>query len=303
VHPFDELPQVVDPPGGFVQNSNSPPWSYTLPLVPELDPDAYPPYMSIRFLGWRERRGLRMILENPRMSLDDLVRLKYSTRMELADRVLPELIEAARQSDNPLARQAAEVLDGWDRAAEPDSRGTLLFVAWVLALPLQPGADPLAALFRVPADLADPLNTPRDLANPAVAVQALAAAAAQVQSVTGRLDVPWGDVARLARGAVDLPANGFIGDPFGAFRVLFMQPQQLLSGRPVAAIGGDTFIAAVEFGTPTRARVLLTYGNSTQRTSPHYGDQLVLSAHGELRPAWRTRAEIEAHLEDRTILR
>ena len=36
--------------------------------------------------------------------------------------------------------------------------------------------------------------------------------------------------------------------------------------------------------------------------SPHNGDQLKLAARKELRPVWRTRAEIEAHLESRTVL-
>jgi acyl-homoserine-lactone acylase len=57
-------------------------------------------------------------------------------------------------------------------------------------------------------------------------------------------------------------------------------------------------VAEVEFGPrrPT-ARVLLTYGNATQPGSPHVGDQLVLVARQEMRPAWRTREELQGHLE------
>ena len=47
----------------------------------------------------------------------------------------------------------------------------------------------------------------------------------------------------------------------------------------------------------------MTYGNASQPNSPHLGDQLQLAARGELRPAWRTRADIEAHLEMRTEVR
>ena len=46
----------------------------------------------------------------------------------------------------------------------------------------------------------------------------------------------------------------------------------------------------------------MTYGNASQPGSPHVGDQLPLAARGELRPAWRTRAEIEANLETRDVL-
>ena len=41
IHPYEELPLVIDPPGGWVQNSNSAPWYTTYPL--QLDPDAFPP--------------------------------------------------------------------------------------------------------------------------------------------------------------------------------------------------------------------------------------------------------------------
>ena len=231
VHAFEELPQVSDPPGGYVQNSNSPPWSFTFPRVPALDPSVYPPYLAPQNVGWRERRAIRMIEEARSMSLEDLVRLKYSTRMELADRVLPELIPVARQSQSVLVRQAADVLANWDRGADAGSRGALLFFTWVFALgPLQEST--IAGLFRVPEDPANPLGTPSGLANPAAAVGALEAAAQQLQARFGRLDVPWGDVARLRRGSIDLPANGFLGDPFGVFRVLVPDPAVLLAGQP-----------------------------------------------------------------------
>jgi acyl-homoserine-lactone acylase len=88
IHPYEDLPRVVDPPGGWVQNSNSPPWYTTYP--PVLDPHRFPAYMAPQFLHLRERRGIRMLQEHPRLSLDQLIQLKYSTRMELADRVLDE---------------------------------------------------------------------------------------------------------------------------------------------------------------------------------------------------------------------
>jgi acyl-homoserine-lactone acylase len=74
------------------------------------------------------------------------------------------------------------------------------------------------------------------------------------------------------------------------------------AGHPVPAVGGDTFIAVVEFAEPVRAAVLLTYGNASQPGSPHVGDQLDLYARDELRPAWLTRGEIEANLEAREVL-
>ena len=53
---------------------------------------------------------------------------------------------------------------------------------------------------------------------------------------------------------------------------------------------------------PIRAQTLLMYGNASQPGSPHIGDQLELSARKEMRPVWRMRVEVEAHLESREVL-
>ncbi len=47
--------------------------------------------------------------------------------------------------------------------------------------------------------------------------------------------------------------------------------------------------------------MLLSYGNASQPGSPHAGDQLELVSQEKLRPAWRTRAEVEANLELRSL--
>ena len=59
------------------------------------------------------------------------------------------------------------------------------------------------------------------------------------------------------------------------------------------------YVAAIEFTSPLRARTLVGPGNASRAGSPHRADQLPLYARKELKPAWRTRAEVEAHLERR----
>ena len=299
IHAYDDLPKVLDPPGGWVQNSNCPPWYTTYPLA--LDPDDYPPYMAPQFLSWRERRGIRMLEEHPEMSLEQMVELKHSTRFELADHVLDDLIAAARASGDATAGQAADVLAAWDREGNPTSTGAILFTFWAMRFHLE-NPEESATPFATPPDLAKPLTTPRGLADPAAAVRALVDAADMAATTFGRLDVPWGDVARLQGGTVDEPANGFPADPCGVFRVFEVDDSWIDTGGPVPVNFGDSYIAAVEFGDSVRAQVLLTYGNASQPGSPHIGDQLVLAAKGELRPAWRTREEIEANLEAREVV-
>jgi len=297
IHPYEDLPLVIDPPGGWVQNSNSAPWYTTYPL--QLDPDAFPPDLASRELSLREIRGIRMLSEHPSMSLEQMIELKHSSRFELADRVLDDLIDAANASSDETARRAAAVLAAWDREANAESTGVLLFAFWAFGA----GAEGPSDLFAVPLDPSEPLTTPSGLANQDAAVRALIDAANQVESTFGRLDVPWGDLARLQGGAVDEPANGFNGNPFGVFRVLDVDNLgQIGPGEPAPITQGDSYIAAIEFSNPVRAQALVTYGNASQPDSPHVGDQLALAARGELRPVWRRRDEIEAHLETREVI-
>ena len=288
-HPYSDLPRVVDPTTGWLQNANDPPWTTTFPQV--LNPDKYPPYMAPRGpMSLRAQRSVRMLAEAEHMNLEKLIKYKYSTRMELADRILNDLILAVQKLGDERAKAAARVLTAWDRQTNANSRGAVLFSFWAQAMNL-------STLFANPWQEAAPRTTPDGLANPTAAVKALSAASAKVKAAYGALDVAWGDVFRLHRGQVDLPANGGPGD-LGIFRAFDFTPAKDGRFQPYE---GDSYIAAIEFSNPIRARVLNTYGNATQPGSPHIGDQLALSARQELRPVWRDRHEIEAHLEFRQV--
>jgi acyl-homoserine-lactone acylase len=287
-HGYVELPRIVDPESGWVQNANDPPWSATFPK--ELEAYNYPEYMAPQEMGFRPQRSVRMLDEDDSITFEELVAYKHSTRMEMADRILDDLIPAARQRGG-LARRAADVLDTWDRAADADSQGAVLFEAWARELGLGP------EVFRTPWDAENPRTTPDGLASPQVAVAALETVALNIEETYGALDVPWGEVYRFRFDDYDLPANGGPG-ALGAFRVMSFTPD----GDRFRPVYGDTFVAAVEFSDPVRAEVLLSYGNATQPGSPHRGDQLDLLAEKELRPAWRTREEVEANLERSELL-
>ncbi|GAB1544472.1 acylase [Scytonema sp. NUACC21] len=288
IHPYQDLPRIVDPPSGWLQNANDPPWTTTFPSA--IKPDKYPPYMAPRFMDFRAQRSARMLAEDEKISFNEMVEYKHSTRMELADRILDDLIPAARNQGSELARQAADVLEAWNKQANADSKGAVLFAAWVQEMDLEKA-------FSIPWSEDSPRTTPDGLADPKDAIAKLVTAAAKVQKGYGSLDVPWGDVFRLRYGNVDLPANGGDGD-LGIFRVLTFIPG---SDRRFQPFQGDSYVAAIEFSNPVRAMALTSYGNATQPGSPHVGDQLQLFANKQLHPVWRTRQDIQAHLEERKV--
>jgi acyl-homoserine-lactone acylase len=291
-HPYGDLPKVLDPPSHWLQNTNDPPWLTTFPRA--LDDKKYPAYLSPHFLGLRSQSSIRMLTSDDSITFDELIKYKHSTHVELADRVLKDLLTAARQFGSEPARQAANVLEAWDKNADTNSRGAVLFMVWANEMRLASGSG-----FAVPWNEANPLATPSGLADPKRAASALEAAAAKVKTAYGALDVAWGDVARLRYGKIDEPSNGGPGF-MGIFRVVEYGPTK--DGHLQAGFG-DSYVAAVEFSKPVRARVLLTYGNASQAGSPHAGDQLALFAKQTLRPVWRDRAEIQKHIESRETLK
>jgi acyl-homoserine-lactone acylase len=293
-HPYEDLPRIVNPESGWVQNANEAPWTATLP--PPLNPDDYPAYMLPPPYIWpRPVNSMRMLSEDSSITFEELVQYKQSTFLELTNWILNDLIVAAEASDDELVQRAGDILAKWDRQTNADSVGAVLFAAWA-----NDYITPLGfAAFKNTWDINDPLNTPRGLADPDGAIVSLKKVAAQLDALKlfgGGMDVKYGDIFRLRYGTYDLPANG-APDLLGSFRVLTFVPDKDRRFRPVH---GDSYIAIVEFSDPVHAKVLLSYGNATQANSPHNGDQLELFAKKELRDAWLTREEIMKHLEERT---
>lgn len=293
-HDYNMLPRVVNPPTGWLQNANDPPWTTTFPQV--LHSTFFPAYMAPdRPLPFRSLRSARMLAETPRMTLDRMIELKHSTRMQAADHLVSDVVAAARSLRLPGSAEAADILEAWDRNADATSRGAVLFAHFYRAMAAE--RWPSGSMFQIPWSPSVPFGTPDGLAHPRRAVELLVQAAAEVRSTYGTADVQWGNVYRLSRDNVDLPASGGGGE-LGIFRVLGFDPLPGDATRRVAT-SGDSFIAAVEFGDSIRARVLTTYGNSTQPGSPHRTDQLVLFARKEMRPVRMTREEVLPHVTRR----
>ena len=286
---YDELPKTTDPQAGVVQNSNDPPWLAGWPAVE--DPKPYANQIVSGQVTLRMARGIRMLSETRKMTFDDLVAKKWSTRSELADRIVPDLQEAAEAYGTDLAKQAAQVLAHWDRTTQAASRGSLLFLDWIDQKGGISGYAPQG--WARPFDLDHPLTTPSGIKDPKAAAAALDAAAKDMIAKHGALDTPWGEAMRIQWGGTDLPANGGPGR-MGVIDVLDYAPAK--NGVRAANFGG-TYVAVVSFDGPPRAKVLMSYGNASQPGSPHIADQAPLLSKQTLRDAWRTRAEVEANME------
>jgi acyl-homoserine-lactone acylase len=292
--PFDQLPQVLDPATGWVQNCNDSPWTSTYPM--QLDPAKFLPYIAPPpSHTQRSQRSIRLLSESGKITLRDLKDMKLSTRSEVADHFVDDLVAAARNSQSAKAKEAAEILAKWDRQGENTSDGTLLFLRFMAGAG---GGFSNIGGYGVPADAREPLRTPRGFADGAKAAALLEREARRLEDEYKTMHVIWGDVVRLRRGSLDLPGNGLPGN-LGAIRTA--STGQFVNGKaPIQ--GGDTFYAVIEFQKigPPIGEALLGYGNWSRAGSKHVEDQLTLASQKQMRPILRTRASVEKSLESRT---
>jgi acyl-homoserine-lactone acylase len=291
--PYDQIPKVIDPPTGWVQNSNDMPWTSVYPMM--LDSKTFAPgFAAPQGITQRAQRGTRILsgFTGKKMTFADVKAGKLSTRLETADQFVDDLVAAARKQGTDLAKRAADVLEKWDRQANNDSDGMLLFYKFMLEAKSDFGS---IGGFAIPTDDRKPLTTPRGFADPARAVAALDKVAGEVDKEYGSLRVPWGEVMRFRRGNLDVPGNG-APSALGAIRTVNASP--FVNGK-VEGIAGDTYFAVIEFSTPVHAEGLLSYGNWSKKGSPHVEDQMRLLSRKEMRPIWRDRKDVEANLESR----
>jgi acyl-homoserine-lactone acylase len=280
---FDSLPQLLNPPGGYVRNENDSPHFTNLNAIM---PHAFSFEVQPPQLRLRSQHGLALLHNERVFSLEDVVEAKHSMRMLLADRVKDDLIAAVRATapDGAIAA-ALDLIVAWDNTAAAEARGAVLFETWAnryRALMRNAG------IFAVEWTAAEPVTTPRGLASPEQAAAAFAWAVEETLRQFGSWDVAWGEVHRVRRGSVDAPVGGCSGT-LGCFRVLNFSTAT--DGRRVVD-GGDGWVIAVEFGNEPRAYSVLAYGQSPDPQSPYHADQAALFATNRMKPVLWSEQDI-----------
>jgi len=117
--PFDELPHVVDPPGGRIATANN-----------RLVGGDYPYKVTRGGIGpWRAAALFEALESKERWTVDDMARLQ-GERLSIPHRDLGRaLLEAAgRHKGDALWDEVAREMGGWDWRLEPGSRAAALAV-------------------------------------------------------------------------------------------------------------------------------------------------------------------------------
>lgn len=281
-HVFDEMPQVLNPPTGYIQSCNATPFMTTDDGNPYLND--YPAYLcEDRFDDKRRSKLSRLLLRRLKdVTFEQWQELAFDTTIYWALTELPKYKRALAELGKKDARLAENIrpylehLLDWDCRGGLDSTQATLCIAWYEEL----------YGFGYPAE-----TMKRTYVGDAAAqLRALVTAARTLERNFGNWKVPWGNVHRLQRHAnvadilrvpfndrrPSLPCAGLPGPPGVAFTMYYSPRLALLALKKHYAIIGTSYMAAIEFGDKIRCRSLVQYGASGHPDSPHFFDQAEL---------------------------
>ena len=299
--PLDSAPHLLNPPTGWIFNTNDWPYSAAGPYSPKRED--FPRYMDV--VG-ENPRGIhaRLVLENRRdFTLSSLIAAAYDTYLPAFARMVPAVVAAydSTPASDSLKTQLAEqiaVLRAWDHRWSVSSVPTSLAVFWGDELWRQTRGASRDERISVFDDLA--ANTPSD-----VKLRALAAASERLTSDFGTWRTPWGEINRFQRLTGDIVQTftdagpsipvGFTSARWGSlasFRARSYEGTKRYYGT-----SGNSFVAVVEFGDTVRAFAVTAGGESGHVESKHFNDQALRYSAGDLREVYYYPSQLQGHTE------
>ncbi len=297
----DESPNLFNPKGGWLYNSNNWPWSAA--GASSLKQSDFPKYVDN---GVESARGLHAIkvLENQKdFTLESLNTSAYDSYLTWFDKPLPALIRAwdTAAASDPLKLKTSEqmtLLKSWNHRWAVDSIPTSVAVYWAEDMQRRIGADARRASLGVEEYIAT-------RATPAQMLQSLAAASDRLTADFGKWQTPWGDINRFQRITDDIvhpftdagPSIpvGFTSAVWGSLASFGARSYK--GSKKIYGTSGNSFVSVVEFGKTVRAKAVTAGGESGNPASKHFNDQATRYATGNLREVYFYPSQLKGHTE------
>ena len=272
-HSFSELPQQVNPPSGYLFNTNHSPFKASS-FADNLHPEDYPAEMGYILRdnnrSWRFRE---LMPDTGRVSYEEFKKIKFDQTLpkKLAFRTdMKALFQLDTLKYPELAKQI-KTLATWDKSAGIESEGAALF-----AFVYYYWWDEFAKTGRS----FETVLTEEE------AIQGIQAAKTHFETHFGKSLVPLGEYQKLVRGDKALPLWG-IDDVIAA-----MRSTPWKNGMRKGA-QGESYIMMVKFGEGLpEVETINVYGASNRPGSPHYSDQMEYFLNRNLKPMSLDKATV-----------
>jgi acyl-homoserine-lactone acylase len=299
--PFEQTPHVVDPPNGWVMNTNDWPYSAAGPFSPKQAD--FPRYMDSFGENPRGMHATLLLTGAKGWTLEGLNRAAFDSYLPAFAKLIPPLLQAydGMPGSDPLKvklREQVAMLRGWDDRWGAESIPTALAVFWGEDM-WERAAAGAKTVGMSPYDWMEGRIPPREK------LQALAEASDRIVHDFGDWRTPWGRINRFQR--LDDQIDSHFSDAQPSIPVPFTSSRW----GSLASFGahaypdtrkwygtlGNSFVAAVEFGPRIRAVALTAGGESGHPRSPHFKDEADRYATGHLREVYFYPDQLEGHTE------
>ncbi len=298
LHSVYQLPQVVNPRCGYVQNCNSTPYLTTDTDNPHAGD--FPKYMVEEYDFDRRRAKVsRLLLRNAdAVTFEGFQKLAFDTTLYWPLVSLPVYereFKRLEESDPQMfaaAKPYFEHFYGWDCKTSHDCTRTALCLQWYTEM--------YGRSERI---------EPEFTLHPEQKYAALVKAAKTLEHFHGTWKITWGELNRMQRVAnapspkaaaaglddskPSIPVIGAPG-PLGEAFTVYCTPDGLPVKKRYGVVGAS-FVATYEFGERIKSRSLLQFGVSGMPDSPHFFDQAELMSERRLKDAWFYEDEVAAH--------
>jgi len=298
----DESPNAINPPNGWVFNSNNWPWSAAGPNSPKRSD--FPAYVEIsREESPRGRHALKVLPDKKDFTIASLISAAYDSWLPSFARMIPGLLKSYDNlpaSDPMKASLAAPIaaLRGWDDRWASSSIPTSVAVFWGEDVQGRVGAEARQAGMSAETYVIDRATDSERL-------QALAAATTKLNQDFGSWQTPWGDINRFQRITDDIfpkfdDSAPSIPVPFTSSRwgsLASFAAHAYPGTKKWYGTSGNSFVAVVEFGDSVRARAITAGGESGNPSSPHFNDEAQRYSTGNLRDVYFYPSQLKGHTE------
>ncbi len=301
IHTVDEIITVLNPPNGWIQNTNSTPFTSAAQYSPKRED--YPVYMAPDAENFRGLHAVRVLTGQSGLTLDKLIDIAYDPYLPGFETLIPGLVAAFDQADSPDpdVADAIAVLRVWDFRVSSAS------VAMTLA-------HFYGSNYYDNGELPDKMEDASfmEIINyfgagsaPEERLRIFAETVAMLKADFGQWDMPWGEVNRYQRinGDIKQPFNdtkpslpiGMASNNWGALASFGARRYE--GTKRIYGTSGNSFVAVVEFGDKVRAKSMLAGGQSGDPGSPHFADQAQRYADREFKDVAYYREDVERRAE------
>ena len=301
LHEPSELPNSIDPPNGWVFNSND--WLYSAAGSYSPKPANFPAYLDTAGESYRTIHETRLLTQPGKWSLDRLQTAAFDSAQPSFEVLVPMLVAAWQALPSTDARKArladpVAALNSWDKRWGVNSIPNTVAQFWgdelVKSVAARSWSDH-GNLFRHMEAL-----------SPEEKLDTFTRGLDRLERDFGGWRVPWGAVNRFQRidpaidsrfddNAPSIPI-GFTSNKWGS--LASFGASQKPGTKKWYGTNGNSFVAVVEF-TPhgPRARAVTAGGESGHPDSPHFDDEAIRYATGNLRDVYFTPAQLKGHTE------